>query len=223
MRHSASVGNRRGAGWGRPIPRSRSSWRSPCVFDLFLQIFGDGRLTDGQGREVDFRNTIIILTSNIEVGGRGRGGRSRKVGFRAPGTKEGEGAGASKASAVPDDELREALAAYFRPELLGRIGRIVRFWSLEPAAVRGVIEKLLDEVRRRLAEQHVGLVLDEEARALPARLGHTAEHGVRGMEHLIDERIVEPLATALCEGRIKSGTTVEVSAAGDEFLLHPSS
>jgi ATP-dependent Clp protease ATP-binding subunit ClpC len=191
----------------------------PSVFEIFLQIFDDGRLTDGQNRTVDFRNAIVILTSNIRPpeGARRRGGR---VGFRATGptARSGRSAAGEFARRVPQ-AVRDALLERFRPELLNRIGRVVEFRPLEPGAVRAVIEKTLREVRQRLSEQRIALAIDEDALDLLADLGHDLEQGVRNLEHVVEARIVEPLAAALLDGTFEPGCTVRVLVENDEFVL----
>jgi ATP-dependent Clp protease ATP-binding subunit ClpC len=172
----------------------------PRVFDLFLQVFDEGRLTDTQGRVADFRHTFIVMTSNLAISG----GRPRlPVGFNVEGAQGGEGPGS--------DELRRELARHLRPELVQRIGRVVRFSALDASHVRSIIDKLLRGVQRRLSGEGVELTISEGAYEALIELAQRPELGARAMERAIEAQVVEPIAAALVDGRLTAGP-VELTA-----------
>jgi ATP-dependent Clp protease ATP-binding subunit ClpC len=185
----------------------------PDVFDIFLQIFDDGRLTDARGRRASFSETVIILTSNL--GNRIEGAR-RPIGLQLAG-----------AAAKGDDaeqqayrrRIMDAMRGALRPELLNRIQRTVFFYPLSQESIRQIIDKILGGLRERLRGRRVDVELTEAAYALLMQEGFHAQFGAREMERAIDRLIVQPLGKALLEGRFAEGTTVRVDAADGELLL----
>ncbi|HWB75765.1 MAG TPA: AAA family ATPase, partial [Nannocystaceae bacterium] len=166
----------------------------PDVFNVLLQLLDDGRLTDSQGRTVDFRNTIVLMTSNL--------GSDRM----RPGMDEREAA-----------KVREAaLRGHFRPEFLNRLDGIVAFRPLGPEHIGKIVDIQLDRLRPRLAARELGLEVTPAARARLARKGYDPEFGARPLKRLIQQTIVDPLSTAILERSIVSGTTVVVDAQGPD-------
>src|SRR5688572_21863385 len=168
----------------------------PDVFNILLQILDDGRLTDSKGRTVDFKNSVLIMTSNL---------------------------GSREIQAVADDEkqMREAvlevLREHFKPEFLNRVDDIVIFHQLSREQIGGIIEIQLERLRRMLAERDMHLVLDESAKALLSREGYDPLYGARPLKRAIQTLIQNPLATKLLRGEILPGQTIRVSADGDQM------
>jgi ATP-dependent Clp protease ATP-binding subunit ClpA len=171
----------------------------PDVFNLLLQVLDDGRLTDGQGRTVDFRNTVIIMTSNVgsqlisAVGGGGRG--------------EGDGAYEAMKRQVTD-----ALRAQFRPEFLNRIDEIIVFHALSEADLEQIVELLLKGLERRLLEQDLRIDLTPAARQLIVKEGTDPAFGARPLKRTIQRLVENPLARALLKGEFSPGDTIRIDA-----------
>jgi ATP-dependent Clp protease ATP-binding subunit ClpB len=169
----------------------------PEVFNILLQVLDDGRLTDGQGRTVDFRNTVIIMTSNL--------GSTYLLGESS------------------DDESRgrvmEALQANFRPEFLNRIDEIVIFKALTREQIGAIVEIQLERVRERLAERGMQLSLTPEAREWIANRGYDPAFGARPLKRVIQKEILDPLAMRLLAGEIRDGETVLVTRGASGLEL----
>ena len=152
------------------------------VFNVLLQILDDGRLTDGQGRTVDFKNTLVIMTSNL---GNQRRERSREA-------------------------MLEDLRRHFRPEFLNRVDEIVIFHSLSEAQLGQIVEIQLDRLRARLAERYLRIELTDAARTFLVRTGYDPSYGARPLKRAIQKEIETPLARLLLKGDLRDGQTVEV-------------
>ncbi|MCY3944980.1 MAG: ATP-dependent chaperone ClpB [Anaerolineaceae bacterium] len=174
----------------------------PEVFNIFLQVFDDGRLTDGHGRRVDFRNTVIILTSNI-------GGQL----LREFGTGAEEGA--------LDTALQRELEGHFRPEFLNRLDEVIRFQHLSQADLLEIVDIQLIGLRERLAAQDLALELEETARARLAELGYDPVYGARPLKRVIQRELQDPLALLLLEGLVQEGDVVFVDVGPDGLTLTP--
>jgi ATP-dependent Clp protease ATP-binding subunit ClpB len=166
----------------------------PDVFNILLQILDDGRLTDSKGRTVDFKNTVLIMTSNLG---------SREI-------QAAEGDEKQVREAVTQ-ELRE----HFKPEFLNRIDDIVIFHQLSREQIGQIIDVQLERLRAMLNERNVRLELDDSARQLLAREGYDPHYGARPLKRAIQSLIQNPLAVKLLQGEIAPGQTVHVSAEGD--------
>ncbi len=175
------------------------------VFNVLLQVLDDGRLTDGQGRTVDFKNTIVIMTSNIG----------------SPIIQEfyGGGSGSVKDEAELEHVVKMELKANFRPEFLNRVDDIIIFHSLSQAQIGEIVEVQLRTVIRRLADQKVTLELTPEARRLIAKEGYDPQFGARPLKRVIQDLLLNPLATKLLNGEIKPGARVTASANKTGLLL----
>jgi ATP-dependent Clp protease ATP-binding subunit ClpB len=169
----------------------------PDVFNVLLQILDDGRLTDGQGRTVDFRNSVIIMTSNLG---------SQFI------TSLGGGR---------DDEIRhqvmDALRANFRPEFLNRIDETIIFRQLTREQIGEIVQMQLDQIGRRLAERQITLTLTHDAREMIATLGYDPIYGARPLKRVIQKQILDPLALKLLNGQIREGEEVIVDIADGNF------
>lgn len=168
----------------------------PDVFNILLQILDDGRLTDSKGRTVDFKNTVLIMTSNL-------------------GSRDIQGLGDD------DKEIREAvlqvLREHFKPEFLNRIDDIVIFHQLSRDQIVKIIDVQLERLRVMLAERNISLELDDSARQLLAREGYDPNYGARPLKRAIQTLLQNPLAVKLLRGEIASGQLIRVSATNDEM------
>ena len=166
----------------------------PDVFNVLLQILDEGHLTDGQGRRVDFKNTIIIMTSNL--------GSHRILEFR--GGFEGSEYDMMKISVM------EEMKRFFRPEFLNRVDETIVFHALSEEHLKEIVEIQLNSVRGRLADRKIELVLTDAARAQLVRIGHDPTYGARPLKRAIQKEIETPLARRLLSGEIRDGMRVNV-------------
>ena len=181
----------------------------PDVFNVLLQILEDGRLTDGQGRTVDFRNTVIIMTSNLGT----EGMRRQAFGFR-PETRDGK------------DEMRElresvdaALRRTFRPEFLNRIDETIVFHPLTQDQIVEIVELMVRDVQKRLEEREITFELTREASLWLAREGFDPMFGARPLRRLIQRRLENPLAKMVLSGEVEAGSHVQVDAGPEGITL----
>jgi ATP-dependent Clp protease ATP-binding subunit ClpB len=183
----------------------------PDVFNTLLQVMDDGRLTDGQGRTVDFKNTVLIMTSNLPVG------QSPEPGD--PGS-DGAGAdGAREPSAAADAKLRTELLQYFKPEFVNRLDDVVRFRSLTREQIAQIVDLQVARVIARVAERGVDVTLTDSARELIAAMGYDPTYGARPLRRVIQKQLTDRLALALLEGRLREGDSVRVDAVDGELTL----
>ncbi len=173
----------------------------PDVFNIFLQILDDGRLTDGQGRTVDFRNTVLVMTSNI-------------------GSQHIIDLGVSE-----KDEMRrrvtEALRSHFKPEFLNRIDDVVIFEPLGQEQIGVILEIQLEELRGRLAERRISLELSDAAISFLATRGYDPQYGARPLKRLLQREVQDPLAMRILEGEFAEGKTVhaELDDTGERLIF----
>lgn len=164
----------------------------PDVFNILLQIMDDGRLTDGHGRTVDFRNTIIIMTSNIG---------SQWI---------------QELMGIDPEEMRkrvlEALRAHFRPEFLNRIDEIVIFNALSAEEIKQIVDIQIKQIRKRLEDRHIDLTLTDRARETLAAEGFDPVYGARPLKRAIQRLILNPLSNKLLAGEFKDGDRIEIDA-----------
>lgn len=168
----------------------------PDVFNIFLQILDDGRLTDGKGRVVNFKNTIIIMTSNL-----------------------GSDIISAKDSNL-SQKLNELLRRTFRPEFLNRVDQIIVFDPLTPAQLEQIVDLQLQLVTQRLANQQISLSVSAPAKKLLAKLGYDPDYGARPLKRAIQDAVLDELALRIIEGKIKSGDMVKVDAQKDKIVLN---
>ncbi|RLL72239.1 ATP-dependent chaperone ClpB [Paenirhodobacter hankyongi] len=172
----------------------------PDVFNVLLQVLDDGQLTDGQGRTVDFKQTLIVLTSNL-------GSQALSM---LP-----EGSDSSEAR----DEVMGAVRAHFRPEFLNRLDEIVIFDRLTRANMDGIVSIQLKRLEKRLAARKITLDLDAEARKWLADEGYDPVYGARPLKRVIQRSLQDPLAELLLGGEVKDGSTVQVTAGPDGLVV----
>lgn len=180
----------------------------PDVFNVLLQLLDDGRLTDGQGRTVDFKNTIIIMTSNIG------GSLIHETLLAKPDLASGDPAYEQMEARVHD-----LLHAHFRPEFLNRVDDIILFHSLRRDQLRKIVDIQIGRVRRHLADRHITLELTDAAMDFIAAEGYDPVFGARPLKRVINRDIVDRLASALLDGEVPSGSVALFDhVAGDVHL-----
>jgi ATP-dependent Clp protease ATP-binding subunit ClpB len=162
----------------------------PDVFNTLLQVMDDGRLTDGQGRTVDFKNTVLIMTSNLAV-----------------------------PADANDTALRMALIEHFKPEFINRLDDIVRFEALTREQISEIVELQVARVVDRVAERGVHVTLTAQALELIGNLGYDPTYGARPLRRVIQKQLTDRLALALLSGEIRSGDSVQVGTAEGELVL----
>lgn len=182
----------------------------PEIFNILLQILEEGELTDSTGHKVDFRNAVLVLTSNMGTEGLLN---APEIGF---GDRE---EAVNLDPELVQKRLMEEARRQFRPELLGRLDEVIVFPPLGQKEILKIVDLLLEKVDERLAEQGRHLLVDEEARALLASRGHDQREGARRLRRQIELDIEEPLAEVLLRGEAAEGDTIVVSAAADEFQI----
>ncbi len=172
----------------------------PEVFNVLLQVLDDGRLTDGQGRTVDFRNTVIIMTSNL--------GSEQIHELAAQGHHE-----------QIKDEVMQAVGSYFKPEFLNRIDEIVVFQPLSREQLRSIVGIQLQHLEQRLQSRDLGLELTESARTRLATIGYDPAFGARPLNRAIQKRLENPLAQEILSGNYAAGDTIQVDVEDDQFVF----
>jgi ATP-dependent Clp protease ATP-binding subunit ClpB len=170
----------------------------PDVFNILLQVLDDGRLTDGKGRTVDFRNTVLIMTSNVASD------------YIQEMAKRGE---------IDKDRLMDSLRRTFRPEFLNRIDEIVTFESLGREHIYAIVDIQLEDLRKRLADRKVTLSLTDAARKLVAERGYDPVFGARPLKRVLQRMVENPLAVEVLAGRFVEGNHVVVDAGPDGETL----
>jgi ATP-dependent Clp protease ATP-binding subunit ClpC len=185
----------------------------PDVFNMLLQILEDGKLTDAKGRTVDFRNTIVIMTSNV---GAQLLNKEASIGFRQ--SKDKSKANQAEYEAMKDKVLGE-LKNTFKPEFLNRIDEVIVFHSLRIEEMYSIVELLLKRVRTQLTEQQLELVVPQYAKDYLIEKGFDAQYGARPLRRTIQRMVEDPLAEGLLNGTFHPGDLVEASVVDDELHL----
>ena len=170
----------------------------PEVFNVLLQLLDDGRLTDGQGRTVDFKNTVIIMTSNLggEVWG-------------------------STSGAVPRETVMQVLRSHFRPEFLNRIDEIIVFHALSMEHLKLIVDIQLDRVRKLLGDRRMHLAVSEPAKEYLAQEGWDPTYGARPLKRAIQHELQDPLALKILQGEFHEGQTIAVGVDGAHLSFAP--
>jgi ATP-dependent Clp protease ATP-binding subunit ClpB len=184
----------------------------PEVFNLLLQLLDDGRLTDGHGRTVDFRNTLVIMTSNIGSVHIQELLEERK---RGPSVYWG-----SDDNKELRDKVMEDLKTFFRPEFLNRVDEIVIFNPLSEALLKEIVDIQLARMKKYLLERKVDIALTEQAKAHLAKAGYDPVYGARPLKRAIQKEILNPLALKLLDGTLGEGDLIEVDYAEDRVVFH---
>ena len=187
----------------------------PDVFNLLLQIFDDGHLTDAKGRKVDFRNSIVVMTSNI---GAELIKRDNSLGFSI--TMDENEASRESYERMKEKVLSE-VKRFFRPEFLNRIDGIVVFHALTRDHILQIVDLLLDEVRANLTEKGVSLEISDGAKELLAVRGYDPTFGARPLKRVIQDVVEDPLSEQLLQGRFGPGDTVFIDVDGGEITVGP--
>src|SRR5438105_2984489 len=174
----------------------------PDVLNVLLQLLDDGRLTDGKGRTVDFKNTVVIMTSNV-------------------GSREIQEAAADGNEAEMRSRALEVLRGHFRPEFLNRIDDIVVFHPLTPEQLAAIVELQVKQLSGRLQDKHITLVLTDRVKQHLARAGYDVVYGARPLKRLLLREILNPLALKLLDGTVKEGQTVRVDEKDGRLVFQP--
>ncbi len=171
------------------------------VFNILLQVLDEGRLTDGHGRTVDFRNTLLIMTSNLGA----------EILINQPPEAD--------VSAVRD-QVMEVVRAHFRPEFLNRLDEILLFDRLKPEQIRKIVDIQIDRLERLLADRKIAVELDEAARDWLSKRGYDPAYGARPLKRVIQKSLQDPLAEMILAGDIKDGDSVKVSADDSGLVIN---
>ena len=178
----------------------------PEVFNILLQVLDDGRLTDSQGRTVDFRNTVIVMTSNL----------ASKAILNNSLQVQNENSKKSILEEQLDQQINEALTKYFRPEFLNRIDEVIRFKPLKPENLEQIVRLQLDELRKLLKHQGLDFYVDENTIKTLADEGYEPEYGARPLRRVIRRRLENPLATQILEENFEGAKSIRVLTKDDE-------
>ena len=185
----------------------------PDVFNVLLQVLDDGRLTDGQGRTVDFKNTLIIMTSNL--GAEYLADPRQPMGFGSPGDKD---------KVMSEEEayslVMEAVRRHFRPEFINRIDEIVVFHRLKREAMAAIVDIQLKRLQALVVDRKITIELDDAARTWLANKGYDPIYGARPLKRVIQKHVQDPLAEAILAGTVKDGDTVHVSVRDGALTLN---
>ncbi len=170
----------------------------PDIFDILLQIMDEGRLTDSQGRTVDFKNTVIILTSNFGTDSL----KDKTVGFNLGGTIE--------SFEEKKKKLISSLKGLFKPEFLNRLDDIIVFYPLTNEEIKKIVDILIKRIEKNASENDIHIMLTEKAKDYLARTGYSVEYGARPLQRLIEKEVEDPIAIKILKGEIKEGNLVVV-------------
>ncbi|MBT8340908.1 MAG: ATP-dependent chaperone ClpB [Desulfatitalea sp.] len=171
----------------------------PEVFNVLLQILDDGRMTDGHGKTVDFKNTLIIMTSNV-------------------GSQFIQELGADRRTEM-EQRVTTALRSQFKPEFLNRIDETIIFFNLTSEQIRAIVDIQIQRLAERLAGRKIALHIDDAAKQLIADHGYDPIYGARPLKRAIQQNIENPLSMAILKGQVRDGTDLRVSVSGDEVVF----
>ena len=174
----------------------------PEVLNVMLQLLDDGRLTDGKGRTVDFRNAVVIMTSNL--------GSQYIADAASRGTADGDAVGAPALDEDVRRQVSEALRAHFRPEFLNRIDEVIFFHALSRAHIKQVIDIQLQGLLRRLEDRKVHVTLTDAAKDFLVAEGYDPIYGARPLKRTIQRRVLDPLALQVLDGSVSEGDRVTI-------------
>lgn len=182
----------------------------PEVFNLLLQVLDNGRLTDAKGRVVNFKNTIVIMTSNI---GAQYIDKMESIGFN---TKRDD---VNREYEMAKEKVEESLKDYFRPEFLNRIDEIIMFDILKPEVIKSIVQIQVEEVAKRLSEKGIEFMVDDLAYDALAKGGYNPHYGARPLKRLIQSKILTPIANLIIKKEVQDGGVVSVSFKNDNFTF----
>ena len=183
----------------------------PDVFNVLLQILEDGRLTDGQGRVVDFKNTVVVMTSNA---GAHTLKKQRSLGF-------GSSANDEKGYETMRENIMDEVKRIFRPEFLNRVDEIIVFHALEQDEIDRIAALMLANVQKRLRERDIDLEVDESAIKLLSAAGYDLQYGARPLRRAIQRMVEDALSEEILNGKIKLGDRVFMTAKDDQLVFSP--
>ncbi len=183
----------------------------PEVFNILLQILDNGRLTDAKGRTINFKNTIIIMTSNI-------GGEFAQEMGRLGFAGESEDTRDQKENDMKE-KIRKALERHFRPEFLNRLDEIIIFSSLSTEVIQKIVEVQLEQVRKRMEKRGIGISFTPELKKLISEKGYDQQYGARPLKRSIQNLILDPLAQEIISGKLNDGDAVQASSRDDEVVF----
>ncbi len=172
----------------------------PDVFNVLLQVLDDGRLTDGQGRTVDFKNTIIIMTSNL-------------------GAEYLTALGENDESEIAREQVMNVVKASFRPEFLNRVDEIILFHRLHRSEMGAIVDIQLERLAKLLTDRKIVIRLEESAREWLADKGYDPVYGARPLKRTIQKYLQDPLAEQILAGNIPDGSIVDVAGGSDRLLF----
>jgi ATP-dependent Clp protease ATP-binding subunit ClpB len=173
----------------------------PDVFNVLLQVLDDGRLTDGQGRTVDFKNTLIVMTSNL--------GSEFLVNLAE-----------NQDSDDVKEQVMEVVKRQFRPEFLNRVDDIILFHRLMRQHMGAIVDIQLERLQKLLGDRKIALSLSDEAKTRLAELGYDPAYGARPLKRVIQKNVQDPLAEEILSGRVKDGDEVQVDVKGGDFIFN---
>ena len=176
------------------------------VFNILLQVLDDGRLTDSQGRTVDFRNTVIVMTSNL----------ASKAILNNSLQLQSENSNKNILLQDLDQKINEALTKHFRPEFLNRIDEVIKFNPLKPDSLEQIVRLQLDELKKLLKHQGLDLYVDENTIKILAEEGYEPEYGARPLRRVIRRRLENPLATQILEEAFQGAKSIRVETKDDD-------
>jgi ATP-dependent Clp protease ATP-binding subunit ClpB len=177
----------------------------PDVFNILLQVLDDGRLTDGQGRTVDFRNTVIVMTSNLG---------SQMIQDAAE-----NGGDAEEQYTQMKASVMGVVQAHFRPEFINRLDEIVVFRPLDKSQIRAIAKIQLEYLEKRLAERQLKLEIGDDALTLLGNVGFDPVYGARPLKRAIQQQLENPLARQILQGQFQPGDTIHVKTAGGQLVF----
>jgi ATP-dependent Clp protease ATP-binding subunit ClpC len=186
----------------------------PDVFNLLLQIFDDGHLTDAKGRRVDFRNSIIIMTSNV---GAELIRKGTVLGFTS---RSDEAKTQEQAYDKMKENLLGELKKTFKPEFLNRVDSVVVFRSLDKEQIRQIVDLMLASVTRQLKEKGIDLAVTEPAKDFLGEKGYDSVFGARPLRRVIQDLVEDKLSEDLLRGKFRSGDAVVIDLEGEEIVVH---
>lgn len=173
----------------------------PDVFNILLQVLDDGRLTDGHGRTVDFRNTVIVMTSNL-------------------GSQQIQELAGEEHYTQIKDTVMEVVSHHFRPEFINRVDEVVVFHPLQREQIRAIADIQIDYLRKRLGEMHMQLQLSDAALDKLGEAGFDPVYGARPLKRAIQQRIENQLAQEILAGKFTAGDTIQIDVQGEEMLFN---
>ncbi|MGB7606288.1 MAG: ATP-dependent Clp protease ATP-binding subunit [Lutisporaceae bacterium] len=184
----------------------------PDVFNILLQIMEDGRLTDGKGRTVDFKNTVVIMTSNV---GASTIRKQKILGFTSVADEK------ESAYEKMKENIMEELRRDFRPEFLNRIDDIIVFHQLDEENLKQIVEIMLQSMVKRIKELNIEIAITDEAKGLLMKKGFDLQYGARPMRRAITKLIEDQMSEEILKGNVKMGSKVEIDAEKDELVFKP--